>query len=40
MNQFDALKQYTTVVADTGNFKQLVQFGPRDASMDLSSARQ
>jgi transaldolase len=23
MNQLDALKQYTTVVADTGDFKQL-----------------
>jgi transaldolase len=32
MNQLDQLKQYTTVVADTGNFKQLAQFAPRDAT--------
>jgi transaldolase len=28
MNQLDALKQFTTVVADTGDFKQLAQFQP------------
>jgi transaldolase len=32
MNQLEALKRYTTVVADTGNFKQLAQFAPRDAT--------
>jgi transaldolase len=32
MNQLDQLKQHTTVVADTGNFKQLTQFAPRDAT--------
>jgi transaldolase len=32
MNQLDQLKQYTTVVADTGNFKQLAAFAPRDAT--------
>ena len=32
MNQLDQLKQHTTVVADTGNFKQLAQFAPRDAT--------
>jgi transaldolase len=32
MNQLDQLKQYTTVVADTGNFRQLAQFAPRDAT--------
>jgi len=32
MNQLDQLKQYTTVVADTGSFKQLAQFAPRDAT--------
>lgn len=26
MNQLDPLKQFTTVVADTGNFKQLAAF--------------
>ena len=32
MNQLDQLKQFTTVVADTGNFRQLAQFAPRDAT--------
>ncbi len=32
MNQLDQLKQHTTVVADTGNFLQLGQFAPRDAT--------
>ncbi len=32
MNQLDQLKQYTIVVADTGNFKQLAQFAPQDAT--------
>jgi transaldolase len=32
MNQLDQLKQYTTVVADTGNFTQLAAFAPRDAT--------
>jgi transaldolase len=32
MNQLEQLKQFTTVVADTGNFKQLAQFAPRDAT--------
>jgi transaldolase len=32
MNQLERLKQFTTVVADTGNFKQLAQFAPRDAT--------
>jgi transaldolase len=36
MNQLDQLKQYTTVVADTGNFKQLAQFHPRDATTNPS----
>lgn len=36
MNQLDALKQYTTVVADTGDFKQLAQFQPRDATTNPS----
>ena len=26
MHQLDALKQFTTVVADTGDFRQLAQF--------------
>jgi transaldolase len=32
MNQLEALKQVTIVVADTGNFRQLAQFAPRDAT--------
>ena len=36
MNQLDALKQYTTVVADTGDFMQLGQFRPRDATTNPS----
>jgi len=32
MNQLEALKKVTTVVADTGNFKQLALFAPRDAT--------
>jgi transaldolase len=36
MNQLDQLKQFTTVVADTGNFKQLGQFAPRDATTNPS----
>ena len=36
MNQLDALKQCTTVVADTGDFHQLAQFQPRDATTNPS----
>jgi transaldolase len=36
MNQLDALKQFTTVVADTGDFKQLTQFQPQDATTNPS----
>jgi len=36
MNQLDSLKQHTVVVADTGNFKQLAQFAPRDATTNPS----
>jgi len=36
MNQLDALRQYTTVVADTGDFHQLAQFQPRDATTNPS----
>jgi transaldolase len=36
MNQLDQLKQYTTVVADTGNFNQLAQYAPRDATTNPS----
>jgi transaldolase len=36
MNQLDALKQYTTVVADTGDFRQLAQYHPKDATTNPS----
>jgi len=36
MNQLDALKQFTTVVADTGDFRQLDQFRPQDATTNPS----
>jgi len=36
MNQLDALKQFTTVVADTGDFKQIAAFAPRDATTNPS----
>ena len=36
MNQLDALKQYTTVVADTGDFKQMGTFRPQDATTNPS----
>ena len=36
MNQLDQLKAFTTVVADTGNFKQLAQFAPQDATTNPS----
>ena len=36
MNQLDALKQFTTVVADTGDFKQLAQYHPQDATTNPS----
>jgi len=36
MNQLDALKQYTTVVADTGDFKQIAAYLPQDATTNPS----
>jgi len=36
MTQLDALKQFTTVVADTGDFNQLAQFKPQDATTNPS----
>jgi transaldolase len=36
VNQLDALKRYTTVVADTGDFMQLAQYQPRDATTNPS----
>jgi len=36
MSQLDTLKHYTTVVADTGDFHQLAQFKPQDATTNPS----
>jgi len=36
MHQLEQLKAFTTVVADTGNFLQLAQFTPRDATTNPS----
>jgi transaldolase len=36
MNQLDALKQFTTVVADTGDFRQISAFQPQDATTNPS----
>ena len=36
MNQLDQLRQHSTVVADTGNFRQLAAFAPRDATTNPS----
>ena len=36
MNQLDTLKQFTTVVADTGDFHQIAAFSPRDATTNPS----
>jgi transaldolase len=36
MNQLDALKQFTTVVADTGDFKQMAAYRPQDATTNPS----
>ncbi len=36
MNQLDALRQWTTVVADTGDFRQFVQYKPQDATTNPS----
>ena len=35
-SQLDQLKACTTVVADTGDFKQLAQFTPQDATTNPS----
>lgn len=36
MNQLNALKQFTTVVADTGDFRQMEAFQPTDATTNPS----
>ena len=43
-NQLDQLKQFTTVVADTGDFEAMKEYEPRDAttnpSLILKAAKQ
>ncbi len=36
MNQLDRLKQFTTVVADSGDFNSLAKYSPRDATTNPS----
>ncbi|NCW78650.1 MAG: transaldolase, partial [Oxalobacteraceae bacterium] len=36
MNQLEQLKQYTTVVADTGDFQTMQAYSPRDATTNPS----
>jgi transaldolase len=36
MNQLEQLRQHTIVVADTGNFRELARFAPRDATTNPS----
>jgi len=36
MNTLDQLRQFSTVVADTGDFQQLAQFAPQDATTNPS----
>jgi len=36
MNQLDQLKQYTTIVADTGDFQSIKAYAPRDATTNPS----
>ena len=36
MNSLEQLKQFSTVVADTGDFQQLAQFAPQDATTNPS----
>jgi transaldolase len=36
MNQLEALRQFTTVVADTGDFRQIERYQPRDATTNPS----
>ncbi len=36
MNQLDQIKQFTTVVADSGDFRQIAQYKPQDATTNPS----
>ena len=36
MNQLDQLKQWTTVVADTGDFQSMAEYKPQDATTNPS----
>ena len=39
MNQLEQLKQYTTVVADTGDFQSIKAYAPQDATTNPSLIR-
>ena len=36
MNQLEQLKQYTTVVADTGDFQSIERYSPEDSTTNPS----
>ncbi|RYE92382.1 MAG: transaldolase, partial [Oxalobacteraceae bacterium] len=36
MNQLEQLKQYTTIVADTGDFQSIEAYSPQDATTNPS----
>jgi transaldolase len=36
LNQLDQLKQFTKIVADTGDFESIKEFKPRDATTNPS----
>ena len=36
MNLIESLKQYTTVVADTGDFEAIAEYAPQDATTNPS----
>ena len=36
MSQLDQLKQYTTVVADTGDFQSIQRYSPQDSTTNPS----
>ncbi len=38
MNQLDSIKQFTTVVADSGDIESIRHYHPEDATTNLSAA--
>ncbi len=39
MNQLDGIKQFTTVVADSGDIESIRHYQPEDATTNLSAAQ-